>query len=328
MVTQRLITYVVTGMVGAMFGGFAVSYASSTPALGKERDLTDLGASGPHHLTNPLLACGDINDLSVGEMEKLRLSVNDMIEAAIKKNTISHAAVYVRDLNNGPWMGLHEKEFFYPASLLKVPLLLSAYAQEEKHPGFLERKLLYEKPVVTASYLFPPAETLEPGTSYSAHELLRRAITYSDNEAAALLGNAIGFGNLVEVFNDFGIKEPELGEDYQMRVRTYASFFRVLYNASYISRAHSEEALKLLTASDFTTGIVAGVPAGTTVAHKFGEREGNLDDGNLQLHDCGIIYAPQKPYLLCVMAQGKTTGGILDIMRRIAQETYAVMLRS
>lgn len=323
---RRAVPFLIVLGVGVIIGSGMAGQLATKHAFGKEDDLVNLGANGPNHFTNPLLACGDIDDLSVGEMEKLRTRVSDMVDTAIQKGAISHAAVYIRDLNNGPWMGLHEKEFFYPASLLKVPLLLAAYSEEERHPGFLSREIAFEKPVVKAVYLFPPAEPLEVGKRYAGRELLRRAIVYSDNEAAALLGGAIGFGNLVTVFNDFGIKEPEAGEDYQMRVRTYASFFRVLYNASYISRAHSEEALKLLSESDFKNGIVSGIPGGVMVAHKFGEREGMLKEGSIQLHDCGIVYAPQKPYLICVMAQGATTGGILDLIRHISQATYAAML--
>jgi beta-lactamase class A len=190
----------------------------------------------------------------------------------------------------------------------------------------MNRAITFKAPVVNATYLYPPTEELQKGARYSAAELLRRAISFSDNESAALLGNVIGFGKLTKVFNDFGIEEPEPGKDYQMRVRTYASFFRVLYNASYINREHSEQALKLLSENDFREGIVAGVPAEIVVAHKFGEREGTLESGNIQLHDCGIVYAPHKPYLLCVMAQGKTTGGILGLMRHISAKTYAAML--
>jgi hypothetical protein len=37
------------------------------------------------------------------------------------------------------------------------------------------------------------------------------------------------------------------------------------------------------------------------VAHKFGER---IMGDSFQLHDCGIVYYPDNPYLLCVMTKG------------------------
>ncbi|MDO8560151.1 MAG: serine hydrolase [bacterium] len=63
-----------------------------------------------------------------------------------------------------------------------------------------------------------------------------------------------------------------------MSVKDYASFFRILYNASYLNREQSERALGLMTKTRFRDGIIAGVPAGRPVAHKFGERT-TLEDG-------------------------------------------------
>ena len=78
--------------------------------------------------------------------------------------------------------------------------------------------------------------------------------------------------------------------------------------------------LNLLSQSTFNLGIVAGVPQGIVVAHKFGER--GFSDPNIpnQLHDCGIVYA-KKPYLVCIMTQGQDyntlAGEIADISKMI-----------
>src|SRR3989338_6738009 len=91
--------------------------------------------------------------------------------------------------------------------------------------------------------------------------------------------------------------------------RDMSRIFRTLYNSTYLTKSYSEQALELLTKTDFTKGIVSGVEAKIAVAHKFGEYTeyptGLLDIPNHQLHDCGIIYYPKKPYLLCVMTMGK-----------------------
>ena len=79
------------------------------------------------------------------------------------------------------------------------------------------------------------------------------------------------------------------------------------YNATYLSQEYSEKALKLLTEPDIP-GIRAGVPTTITVAQKFGERSVYDTNNNLtdrELHDCGIVYKPGSPYLLCVMSRGK-----------------------
>ncbi len=74
--------------------------------------------------------------------------------------------------------------------------------------------------------------------------------------------------------------------------------------------------------------VVAGVPSTVDVAHKFGERTTLASDTEStetkQLHDCGIVYFPENPYLLCVMTRGtdfKVLEGIIsDISRMVYEE--------
>jgi beta-lactamase class A len=319
--SKKNIALVVTAtIVGIVIGLLVASlFPRSISHLSREKDIVDLGSHGS--FTNPLLACGDIDSLSVGVMEQLRSKVLTLVDNAVRSGAISHASVYVRDLNNGPWMGIQEKELFHPASLLKVPLMLAAYRLEEDAPGFLDGEVRYETPFALPSQLFPPAHEIEIGKTYTRRELMRRAVVFSDNQATALLGTQVGANYTLKVFTDFGIAQPLPNEDYEMRVRTYASFFRVLYNASYLSRKHSEEALKILAEVDFPIGVEAGVPPYIPVAHKFGEREGAVANGDYQLHDCGIVYT-STPYLLCVMTQGKTTDGMLSLVRTVSETVY------
>jgi beta-lactamase class A len=84
----------------------------------------------------------------------------------------------------------------------------------------------------------------------------------------------------------------------------------------------SEKALSILSLSQYFQGLVAGVPNNIKIAHKFGERKFN-NTGETQLHDCGIIYAPKTPYLLCVMT--KTNNNIdsaSNVIKKISQTVY------
>ena len=86
----------------------------------------------------------------------------------------------------------------------------------------------------------------------------------------------------------------------------------------------SEKALEILGSTQFDFGIEGGVPEGVTVANKFGER--TLEDQR-QLHDCGIIYAPKGPYLLCIMTRadlktGASFNQLAEIMSSLSEKTY------
>jgi hypothetical protein len=84
----------------------------------------------------------------------------------------------------------------------------------------------------------------------------------------------------------------------------------------------SEKALSYLAETTFDKGLVAGVPEAVAVAHKFGEA--GREDGSLQFHDCGIVYYPGRPYILCVMTRGGSFeplyAAVADISRTVYEE--------
>jgi len=147
-------------------------------------------------------------------------------------------------------------------------------------------------------------------------------IAYSDNEAKNLLFLNLREDILDQVCADLNIAilDFRTKEDF-ISIKDYASFFRILYNASYLNRKMSEKALEILTEVDFNEGLLAGLPRGIKVAHKFGERE-NAVTGVAQLHECGIIYYKRSPYLLGVMTRGKNLNNLKDILRDISKMVY------
>ena len=103
-------------------------------------------------------------------------------------------------------------------------------------------------------------------------------------------------------FLDLGIFHMMNGEFQKRSILSYSNLFTILYNGYYLSNEMSQLSLELLSESTYKDGLVAGVPAGTRVAHKFGFY--NPPTGESQLHDCGIVYHPRTPYVLCVMTSG------------------------
>jgi hypothetical protein len=136
-----------------------------------------------------------------------------------------------------------------------------------------------------------------------------------------LLTHVISVADLDASYSDLAVIVPQT-DQYTMTVSTYAGFFRVLYNATYLNHADSEHLLDLLSQSSFTKGLVAGVPAGVAVAHKFGERGYNNPAIPDQLHDCGIVYA-KKPYVVCIMTQGRGYDAMAGIIANISKMIYA-----
>ena len=275
-----------------------------------------------NYLTNPLLECDKFEQSNI-RLGLVKFKIEKYIDGKIKDGSVNTISVYIRDLNNGSWVGINEKEEFAPASLLKVPIMIAFLKMAEKEPGLLNKKIRYAngQNLKDLTAEIPPNKTIEPGNAYSVNELIENMIVYSDNTSKNLLLLNIDEEDLNQVYVDLSLQVPGIRtpQDF-MSVKDYASFFRILYNASYLNREMSERALELLIKADFQDGLVAGVPKNIKITHKFGERE--TSSGEKQLHDCGIVYYPKSPYVIIVMTKGKDLSILKGIISDISRITY------
>ncbi len=269
----------------------------------------------PHSgLTNPLLDC-EVSDFS--EMRPFASKARRLIAQEKEAGDISRMALYFRDLDDGLDLEFGEDQLFIAASLLKVPILIAYLKRAESDPGALSRSMVFQQTHGARLQSTAVADPLVDGRSYTTLQLLEHMIAESDNQAARALLRGLSAPEFEKVFADLGLPAPDIaGADYPVNVNDYSRFFRILFNASYLNRENSELALRLLAETRFRDGLVAGSPPGLTVAHKFGERR--LPDGEVQLHDCGIVYYPGDPYLLCVMTSGWDLGRQAKAIARLS----------
>ena len=276
---------------------------------------------GGYKYISPLLECDSFQpaSLAYGEMSR---NLQKLVDTDIASQKIKNASIYFRDLNNGPWFGINEKEKFSPASLLKVPLLIAYLKLAETDPASLNKKLtVHDYKETVLSQNISPLAQVTVGKEYTVENLLEYMIKYSDNVAADTLLENMPPQDLENIYTDLNMQIPgTLGMENFMTVIDYASFFRILYNASYLDRAMSEKALQMLTVSDFTKGLAAGLPGSIEVAHKFGERK--IGDEK-QLHDCGIVYLKNNNYLLCVMTRGDDFSSMEQVIADISRQVYS-----
>lgn len=279
---------------------------------------------------NPDFGCDGKQFLDKSNPLALRGDLSSFIESVKAEGRAKMVSVYFRDLRDGPILGLNENEEFIAASLLKVPTAMTFYKlAEEEEPDILSRSLHFQGTTSEKEALeqyFKPARTIQSGSSYTIEELIFNSLVYSDNVSNEVLKSSIksmrGDLNLIlQTYKELGLIGSVGLNEANISTRGYASIFRMLYNASYLSVEHSEKMLSLLARSEFDQGIVSGVPKELTVANKFGER---FIEDEKQLHDCGIVYFPKNPYLLCVMTRGKDyielTGVIRDISKMVYEE--------
>jgi beta-lactamase class A len=282
-----------------------------------------------YQFIDPLLACNINNSNIYAENNLLSKELKSVIDTGVRNGVISKASVYFTDLNTGAWASVYGDDTFYPSSLGKIPLMIAYYQMSENDPSVLSKELVYPVGSTDLNDMqdITPAGAIVPGQSYTVEQLIGYMIKYSDNNATALLDANIDPDTLNRVYGDLGIPSEQnvsiANADF-ITAHQISTMFRVLYNATYLSRADSEKALQLLSQVSFTQGLVAGVASSTVVSHKLGLvgiAPNNVTTEH-ELHDCGIVYA-NDPYLMCVMTRGAAPLPQMEnLIAQISKVTY------
>ena len=81
-----------------------------------------------------------------------------------------------------------------------------------------------------------------------------------------------------------------------------------------------------MTHTTFDDGLVRGVDSSVKVSHKFGffvidKADEGAQDTN-ELHDCGIVYHVQHPYIMCVMTKGMNQDGLISFIGQASQIAF------
>lgn len=160
------------------------------------------------------------------------------------------------------------------------------------------------------------------GKTYTVEELLVYETKFSDNTANRALHRQLkplDFENAVLgsglLYSSFFENKENI--EYPLSAKEYSNLFRSLYYSTYLKRQSSNYLLSLLTEKEFKEGLRAGVPPEIPIAHK----TGRWYDGNY-IHDCGIVYYPYYPYILCTMTQNMTEEEAYDKTEEISRIVF------
>jgi beta-lactamase class A len=314
--------------------GFAITRIDLTkpkhkPKDGKTTPVTVLSNKLP--FINPLVTNSfykKINREVINGLDrKLQVLINQLTD---KKG--EEISVYFRDLNTDYYFGINEHSKFSPSSLMKVPVMIAVLKKAEKSPELLDTMLVYngsrenqtrnmsDKTIITKS-------VLTTGESYSVRQLLDFMICDSDNEATIMLLDLVSdkFVHQVERELGFVIEKNATYFGDVISVKKYSSFFRTLYNASYLNNKMSNYALEILSNARYGFGIRKEIPSEIKVAHKYGSNGIPVSDHELklnQLHHFAIVYAPDKTFLLGIMTRGDSELKMEENIRKVTKMVY------
>jgi beta-lactamase class A len=293
----------------------AVANATGNDSGGHYRFATQNG----YNLIKPLLLVRPAVESK--EFRPLKNKILAMLEDDRRLGLINSATVYLMTFQQGKWMYINPDDALNPGSLVKVPLLITYLKESETDPQLLNKKITFEKTpgIPTQTY---NSLTIQPGHAYTVKDLLHYMIAYSDNNATHLLNQNVNVEHFKRTFSDLNLPVPDVRDrNYAITARRISKFMIVLYNATYLSRTSSEFALKLLSECDFKEGIVKGLPANVNVAHKFGEW-GDRAINVVEMHESGIIYFDNSPYLLTVMTKGISANDLSVEISKISRLVY------
>lgn len=145
-------------------------------------------------------------------------------------------------------------------------------------------------------------------------------VSCSDNRATNLLETFMDKKEFERCFTDFGMKPLDFYDtSYRFNVMNYSLFFKALYNGTYLSIPNSEYATKLMVESSYNDGLVKLLPKDIKVARKFGEWS---DDINNELHESGIVYLNNSPYIITVMTRGRNWDKQKEVTNQISKMVF------
>jgi beta-lactamase class A len=315
---------VMIGIVAGIGIGYAIaSRTNVNVAAISAQSTVSATPSSSYPLLDPDVANTNMEHFIIN-LQPLKTQLTDL-----QKQYSQPTYIYFEYLNNTATFGLNATSLFTAASTIKVPLAMAIYKMVEE--GKLKLTDTYSLQQTDLDSNFGTLYQSGAGSTFTVQQLLTVMLEQSDNTAM----NA-----LVSVLQGIGINDPfqdvysAMGWDYppnfgtkptyiNIDAKTLSNMFTSLYEATYDNAADSQAILYDLTQSPFNNQIVAGVPAGITVAHKIG-----VAAETQTYSDCGIVYAPERSYLICAAMAGASQSSTDQFISQVSNLVYQYIIHN
>jgi len=220
----------------------------------------------------------------------LREKVHDYIDPLGKD-----FAFYFEYLPTGVSIGINEKLEFTPLSLIKIPLAITYYYSSSRKGISINQTMTLKEEDIDSGF----GSLWQKGVGYQIdlEEAARLVLVESDNTASLVLAHNLPLEIYKEVYSGLDIPIPNDTKLLRLSTKQYASILKALYFSSILDWVDSNKVLNYLAESKLDNGLRSGVASNIKVAHKVGILAEEL------YQDCGIVYPPRRPYLLCMFSK-------------------------
>lgn len=224
-------------------------------------------------------------------IEPIRKEMKAIVEKYEREG--NSIGIYFEFLNTGANISINQDTRFWPASLSKMPTVFATMKKVEQEEWKLSNEMVLFSEDKDEKFGELYKKTV--GTRFTIEELLKETLINSDNTSHRILVRNLTSENYTDMFEALGMQDL-FDENYDITAKEYSRIFRALYNASYLDRENSQKILTWLSQSEFNTFLNAPIPDDVLFSHKIGE----AFDNKVFL-DSGIVYVPNRPYLITVM---------------------------
>ena len=236
-----------------------------------------------------------------------KVTKNPKVETIVKnaQNLSGKYVIYIKDLRTQNTYGLNSAEVFGAASVYKLAVMYATYDAIEN--GKLKKNTLLSGEKMNPDQ---PTPTQTETVSYSVQEALRLMITISDNNAAILLSEKLGWADIDKFMEAEGFSEINLvgANSPNLTARSTGALLEKIYKKEAVNKKYSEEMINLLMSQKVNDRIPKYLPANIKVAHKTGELE-------TIRNDAGIVYGKKGTYIFVFLSDTKNP---LDAAEQIA----------
>jgi beta-lactamase class A len=237
------------------------------------------------------------------------------VNHVLQKHREKTIAVAFYDLRDGRTFFHNEREVFHAASTMKVPVMMGIFEAVSRGALRLDQPVRVRNEFASifdgSTYVLDPKDDSDNemyqllGRDVPLEFLVRRMIVRSSNLATNNVIELIGAPQVMSLMKRIGANdikvlrgvEDQKAFDHGMNNTITAYDLMIVFRAL-MSANGSEKMMEILSAQEFNSGIPAGLPRGTRVAHKTG-------DITKIAHDGGIVFRPDgSAYVLVVLTRG------------------------
>lgn len=240
------------------------------------------------------------------------------------KNFQGEYSLVFKDLANTEELAIGSEKL-EAASIVKIFIMIEVY--DEISQGLIKP----EDTITLKEYMKTEGSGViagyKPGTELTYEELVAFMMDKSDNTAANILIDKLGFNALnnrmkalgctASEFNRRMMDDPAInsGIENYVSMKDLALVLEKLYKGECVSEEYDNKMLNIMKANEQRNKLAGKLPAQVIIANKAGEY-GDVTN------DAGIVFTEKGAYIICISAKGSNIESQTEVIADLSKKIY------